>query len=52
MFAEGLTQTLTDSLADICKYIPELSNEIREKLLDILSMNLAQKPFHYPGINN
>lgn len=52
MFAEGLSQTLTESLADISKHIPELSNEIRDKLLDMISVTLAQKPFTYPGFNN
>eukprot|EP01114_Cavostelium_apophysatum_P008932 TRINITY_DN21_c0_g2_i1.p1 TRINITY_DN21_c0_g2~~TRINITY_DN21_c0_g2_i1.p1 ORF type:complete len:2332 (-),score=773.36 TRINITY_DN21_c0_g2_i1:268-7263(-) len=49
MFAEGLSQTLTDSLADLAKHIPTLAQEIQERLLDLLSVTLADKPFNYPG---
>lgn len=49
MFAGGLSKILTDSLSDLIKYIPELKYEIQERLLDLLSLILTQKPFNYPG---
>jgi FKBP12-rapamycin complex-associated protein len=48
MFAGGLNQTLTSALSDLAEYIPDLGPEIRGRLLDLLSMTLAQKPYNYP----
>lgn len=49
IFACGLSQNLTDALYNIARFIPEISSEIRERLLDLISMTLAGKLFYYPG---
>eukprot|EP01117_Protostelium_nocturnum_P014316 TRINITY_DN5444_c0_g1_i3.p1 TRINITY_DN5444_c0_g1~~TRINITY_DN5444_c0_g1_i3.p1 ORF type:complete len:2209 (+),score=787.54 TRINITY_DN5444_c0_g1_i3:161-6787(+) len=49
IFASGLSQSLTDSLSTIASNIPEISTEIQENLLDLLSITLAGKLFYYPG---
>src|SRR5688500_13585670 len=49
MFAGGLNQLLTESLSQVSQHVPGIANEIQERLLDLLSMTLCQKPFNFPG---
>lgn len=44
MFNAGLSQTLTDSLRDLTQ-IPALIPSIQQKLLDLVSQVLSNKPF-------
>lgn len=48
MFSAGLNQTLTDALRDLAVHIPHLYM-IQQRLLDLLSQVLANKPFHPTG---
>ena len=50
MFSGGLNPTLTDSLRDLAVHIPHL-HLIQQKLLDVLSLVLANKPFVHPGMH-
>ncbi len=52
MFAGGLNQILTDALADLAQYIPEIGQEIRGRLLDLLSLTLSGKPYNYPDTSS
>ena len=49
MFMVGLNSSLTDSLKDLAKYIPDLLKPIQDRLLDMLSMVLAKQPYKHPG---
>jgi hypothetical protein len=45
IFSVGLSQTLTDSLRELTIHTPALIPLIQQKLLDLLSQVLANKPF-------
>lgn len=45
MFNAGLSQTLIDSLRELTIHTPALIPLIQQKLLDLLSQVLANKPF-------
>eukprot|EP01132_Coremiostelium_polycephalum_P002833 gene2833-3519_t len=49
MFQVGLSQTLIDSLKDLTIHHPSLIPLIQQKLLNLLSQVLANKPFSEPG---
>eukprot|EP01119_Soliformovum_irregulare_P019909 TRINITY_DN6394_c0_g1_i1.p1 TRINITY_DN6394_c0_g1~~TRINITY_DN6394_c0_g1_i1.p1 ORF type:complete len:1896 (-),score=591.61 TRINITY_DN6394_c0_g1_i1:8-5695(-) len=49
LFMGGLSQTLAEVLSVLSACIPNLSQEIEVRLLDLLSFVLDQKPFNYPG---
>lgn len=48
IFAVGLSQTLTDALRELTVHTPALIPLIQQKLLDLLSQVLANKPFSIP----
>jgi phosphatidylinositol kinase/protein kinase (PI-3 family) len=50
MFATGLTPTLTEALTSLAEHVPSLFPIIQEKLLNTLCLELAGKPFLYPGM--
>lgn len=45
IFACGLSESLTQALVDMAHYIPPIRPTIQEKLLDMLSLVLCNKPF-------
>eukprot|EP00026_Physarum_polycephalum_P000091 Phypoly_transcript_00091.p1 GENE.Phypoly_transcript_00091~~Phypoly_transcript_00091.p1 ORF type:complete len:2307 (+),score=451.47 Phypoly_transcript_00091:133-7053(+) len=45
MFSTGLCVPLIDSLRDLAVSLPNLAHQIQQKLLDLLSQILANKPF-------
>lgn len=45
MFACGLSESLTQALVDMAHYIHPIKPMIQEKLLDLLSLVLAKRPF-------
>ena len=52
MFACGLSPALTQALMDMASYIQPIKPQIREKLLDLLSLVLSGKPFRPLGCPN
>lgn len=46
----GLSEPLVNSLYDICKYIPELKNDIHDGLLKILSLVIMERPLMRPKL--
>lgn len=48
MFQLGLTEPLTNSLYDICKNIPSLTNDCHEGLLRMLSQIIMDKKLTFP----
>ena len=52
MFACGLSPALTQALMDMSQYIQPIKPQIREKLLDLLSLVLSGKPFKPLGCPN
>ncbi len=49
MVATGLSETLTEALADLATYVPSLLPSIQIRLLDVLSLVLSNKPFRAPS---
>lgn len=49
IFACGLSNSLTQALVDMAHYIPPIRATIQEKLLDMLSLVLCNKPFRPLG---
>eukprot|EP01113_Clastostelium_recurvatum_P006582 TRINITY_DN1298_c0_g1_i1.p1 TRINITY_DN1298_c0_g1~~TRINITY_DN1298_c0_g1_i1.p1 ORF type:complete len:2380 (+),score=927.36 TRINITY_DN1298_c0_g1_i1:62-7201(+) len=49
MFTAGLNETLTEALTHLATHIPALIPLIQQRLLDLLSQVLANKPFPHPG---
>ncbi len=51
MFMSGLCVPLTDSLRDLAKAVPSFAQVIQERLLDLVSMILCNKPFGVKRLN-
>ena len=49
MFDNGLSQDLTNSLTEIAQHLPTHLPEIQERLLQLLSSILVNKPYYHPG---
>lgn len=49
LFSIGLNVLIKNCLAELAEYVPSYSQEIQERLLDLLSVILAHKNFAYPG---
>jgi FKBP12-rapamycin complex-associated protein len=49
MFAVGLTDALRNALSDLARHIPPLLSTIQERLLDVLSLVLFNRPYTHPG---
>eukprot|EP01116_Phalansterium_solitarium_P018594 TRINITY_DN4988_c0_g1_i2.p1 TRINITY_DN4988_c0_g1~~TRINITY_DN4988_c0_g1_i2.p1 ORF type:complete len:2361 (-),score=824.80 TRINITY_DN4988_c0_g1_i2:390-7472(-) len=49
LFALGLCPALIDCLAEIAQFVPQLSQEVQERLLDLLSRILSGKRFTHAG---
>lgn len=49
MFACGISDSLTQALVDMAHYIPPIRPAIQEKLLDLISLVLCNRPFKTLG---
>ena len=49
MFDTGMSATLTNTLTELVTDIPEQLPVIQERLLNLLSTVLANKPYYHPG---
>ena len=49
MFDTGLSPALTQSLSDLVTNIPSFLPKIQERLLNLISMVLSNKPYYHPG---